>query len=613
MTSRLFLLGLSWLAIAFVGTQVAGQDLPTASPKVRVKTPQAADNSPFSKAIEENSEGSAHARHDRGVGIGEGNSKNVKTIGDVGRHVSRELYAQFALSHSGDTRRGQVLFADSTRLACEKCHRVKSKGNDFGPDLSNVGGKFDRRQLIESVLEPSRHIVEGYRSTVVATTDGRVFTGIVRDESDGMLTIVDIEGKRRTVRQSEVEERTSGNASLMPEGLAANLSGQEFADLITYLQTLRAAGQGTPGSSVAGPVTLPSGFEASLTASGITGATAMEVAPDGRVFVCEQTGKLRVVKKDTLLSEPFAKLDVDSTWERGLLGVAFDAGFAHNGYVYVCHVARTPYPHHRISRLTAQGDTAVPHSEVVLFEGDNQARLGGPVPAGHQGGAIHLGSDGKLYIGLGEQTARKPAQDLDSLLGKILRINPDGGIPEDNPFLQTAVGKYRAIWARGLRNPFTFAFQPNTGRLFINDVGQDRWEEINEGIAGANYGWPLAEGPATDQRFRGPIHHYPVGSIAGGAFCPRDATTSFPTQYRGLYFFADFVKGWIKALDPDHPEIVETFAAGLTRPVDLKFAADGSLYILLRDAWVNDRNFSAQTGSLHRVRYLAGESSALRQ
>src|SRR5207248_8483220 len=191
-------------------------------------------------------------------------------------------------------------------------------------------------------------------------------------------------------------------------------------------------------------------------------------------------------------------------------------------------------------------------------------------------GALHFGRDGKLYIAIGEQTAGKPAQDLYSLLGKLLRINPDGSIPDDNPFVSRTKGKYRALWALGLRNPFTFAVQPETGRLFINDVGQDRWEEIDEGFAGANYGWPLAEGPSPDSRFRGPIHHYPVASIAGGAFCPTGPPAHFPPHYRGKYFFADFVQGWIKVLDPDRPQQVGTFAPGFARPVDLQFAPDGS-------------------------------------
>src|SRR5262249_16690151 len=141
-------------------------------------------------------------------------------------------------------------------------------------------------------------------------------------------------------------------------------------------------------------------------------------------------------------------------------------------------------------------------------EGDNQNNLGGGVKNGHQGGALHFGPDGKLYVALGDQTAGQPAQDLHTLQGKILRINRDGSVPEDNPFYHATTGKYRAIWALGCRNPFTFAFQPGTGRMLINDVG-GAFEEINEGVAGANYGWGVIEhGPTKDPRFRGPIHWY---------------------------------------------------------------------------------------------------------
>jgi putative heme-binding domain-containing protein len=517
--------------------------------------------------------------------------------------LAREEYVRFSLSHPGDPKRGRALFTDASRLACTRCHRVLTTGGDIGPDLSDVGGKFGREQLVESVLEPSRQITEGYRPSIVSTTHGQVLTGIVKQESVTELKLIDATGKQHSIRKTEIDWRKVGDVSLMPDGLATGISREEFVDLIAYLQGLRASGQGTPGSATVGPVTLPPEFSRASVASGITGATAMAVAPDGRVFVCEQTGALRVVKADSLLTAPFVELEVDSTWERGLIGVTLDPAFARNGYVYVCYVTPAPSPRHRISRLTARNDIAVAHSEVILFEGDDQSRLGGSVPAGHQGGALHFGLDGKLYIGIGDQTASRPSQDLGSLLGKILRLDPDGSIPDDNPFAATAQGKYRAIWARGLRNPFTFAVQPGTGRMLINDVGQDRWEEINEGAAGANYGWPQTEGPTTVPGIRGPIYHYPVASIVGGAFCPSGPSTTFPAQYRGHYFFADFVKGWIKILDPDNPAHPETFATGLSRPVGLEFAPDGSLLVLMRDAWVKDKNFRPGTGSLHRIRY----------
>jgi uncharacterized repeat protein (TIGR03806 family) len=353
------------------------------------------------------------------------------------------------------------------------------------------------------------------------------------------------------------------------------------------------------------------GFSEMVIVTGINGATAMDFAPDGRLFVCEQTGELRVVKNDVLLPVPFVKVNVDSSWERGLLGVAFDPHFDKNHFVYLNYVSPKPYPHHRISRFTAEGDVAAPRSEVILFEGDNQEKLGGGVKNGHQGGAIHFGKDGKLYVAIGDQTAGEPSQDLKTLQGKMLRLNPDGSIPPDNPFYKKTTGKYRAIWALGLRNPFTFAFQPGTGRMFINDVGGAN-EEINEGIAGANYGWPTVEhGPTKDPRFRGPIHWYKESSIAGGAFY-NPLRRQFPSKYVGKYFFADFKQGWIKTLDPEHPKDVRDFLTGLGNlsVVDLKIASDGSLFYLRRLAWVRDKDFKADTGVLYKIRYTGAEAPA---
>ncbi len=352
---------------------------------------------------------------------------------------------------------------------------------------------------------------------------------------------------------------------------------------------------------------LSSGFSWTEVASGITGSTALAVAPDSRVFVCEQTGALRVVRDGRLLEKPFLRVEVDSWWERGLIGVVLDPQFARNGFVYVCYVAKTPYPHHKISRFTARGDVAIEGSEVVLLEGDDQAPIGGQYPFGHQGGALHFGSDGKLYIGLGEQSVGWPAQRMDMLQGKILRIDADGSIPADNPFVATAKGKYRAIWALGCRNPFTFVVQPETGRIAIGDVGGAR-EEINVGVRGANYGWPTVEhGPTADARFRGPIHHYPTSSVTGLAFIPN--SSSFPTELRGRLLFADFMLGWIKAIDVDNPRDVADFGRNFRRISDMAFAPDGSLYLLERDAWVIDNDFKPRTGRLLKVRYQPGATA----
>jgi len=519
----------------------------------------------------------------------------------------QRAYAKAALVGEGNPERGRALFQDKKLTKCAICHKVQDKGGDVGPDLTHVAGKFGRPHLIESLLEPSRQILEGFRTSLIVDTSGRVITGVVRGESPESLTLFDAEGKPHLILASEVDEREESDVSLMPLGLADSLSSAQFVDLIAYLETLRPAGKASRGEKIFGGIQVPEDFDVEMVATGLTGATAMETAADGRIFVCEQTGTVRIVKDGKLLAEPFVTLPVEAYWERGVIGVTVHPDFPATPYVYICYTAAEPYPHHHVSRFTADGDVAVAGSEVVLFRGDDQRTLGGKVPAGHQGGALHFGIDGKLYIAIGEQTSKTPSQDLDSLLGKILRINPDGSIPDDNPFAASAEGKYRAIWARGLRNPFTFAIQGSTGTMLINDVGEEH-EEVNRGEPGANFGWPLVDGPTDDSRFRDPVHFYPHASLAGADFSADDHP--WPARYRGRYFFADFVHGWIHTLDPQRTDDVEPFAARLPRPVDLRFAADGDLYVLSRNAWVIDDKFEPGTGSLLRIRYATNESAA---
>jgi glucose/arabinose dehydrogenase len=342
--------------------------------------------------------------------------------------------------------------------------------------------------------------------------------------------------------------------------------------------------------------TVPTGFADETLVTGLSSPTAMAFAPDGRLFVCLQGGQLRVIKNGALLATPFLTVTVNSSGERGLLGVAFDPNFAVNQFVYVYYTATSPAIHNRISRFTANGDVAVAGSEVVLMDLEN---LSGAT--NHNGGAMNFGPDGKLYIAVGENANRDNAQTLANRLGKMLRLNSDGSIPTDNPFFGTATGANRAIWSLGLRNPFTFAFQPGTARMFINDVGEGSWEEINDGIAGSNYGWPITEGTTSDPRFRSPLFVYPHGSggssgcaITGGAFY-NPATQQFPASYVGKYFFADYCNNWIRVFDPA-AGTAQSFAGSVSAPVDLKVGSDGLLYYLARGA-----------GAVGRIRHTASQ------
>ncbi len=343
----------------------------------------------------------------------------------------------------------------------------------------------------------------------------------------------------------------------------------------------------------------PAGFtKTEYWVGGLTAATALAQAPDGRLFVADQGGALRVIKNGALLSAPFITLAVDGNGERGLIGVTLHPQFASNGYVYLYYTTTENTTHNRISRFTASAanpDVVQANSEFRIA--DLPALSGA---TNHNGGAMKFGLDGKLYVAVGDNNDSAKAPLLSDPFGKMLRFNDDGSIPSDNPFFATQSGLARAIWAYGLRNPFTFAVQPGTGRIHINDVGQSAWEEINVGAPGANYGWPATEGPTSAAGVTAPLFAYghnatsPAGggaggfftgcAIAGGAFYPD--TGNFPASYRGSYFFADFCSEAIGRIDLENGNAAYAFRSGtgFSSTVDLVVGIDGALYVLRRDS-----------------------------
>ncbi|MEX2182199.1 MAG: PQQ-dependent sugar dehydrogenase [Gemmatimonadaceae bacterium] len=350
-----------------------------------------------------------------------------------------------------------------------------------------------------------------------------------------------------------------------------------------------AAGNWSPWAAATvtfgGTVALPEGFTRTTFVSGMGSTpTAMAFAPDGRLFVTEQFGALRVVKAGVLLAEPFLTLPVDGSGERGLLGIAFDPDFEITGWVYVYHTSTVGGAHNRISRFTADGDVAVAGSEVVLV-----ALPELPDGGRHNGGAMRFGVDGKLYVAVGDAAIASNAPLLTTPFGKMLRFNRNGTIPPDNPFYGETSGVNRAIWARGLRNPFTFDIHPATGRMHINDVGQNTWEEINVGRPGADFGWPATEGPTDISAYDAPLLAYKHSgsptlfdglAVVGGTFYA-PAVDLFGPEYRDDYFFADYVHGWIYRLDAQAGWTPYAFAL-LGDPITgLGVGPDGALYVLV--------------------------------
>ena len=336
--------------------------------------------------------------------------------------------------------------------------------------------------------------------------------------------------------------------------------------------------------------TYPPDFGQVLVTNGVTNPTTMAFAPDGRIFVAQQAGALRVIKNNTLLPNPFISLTVSSSGERGLIGIALDPDFQTSNYIYLYYTVPGSPAHNRISRFTANGDVALAGSETIILELDP---LSGAT--NHNGGAMHFGKDGKLYVAIGENATSSYAQNLDTYHGKLLRINKDGSVPEGNPFT-TGSEQRKRVWAYGLRNPYTFSIHPTTGRILVNDVGQVTWEEINDATAGGrNFGWPATEGKFnqnTYPNFTNPIYVYPHGggdgngcAIVGGTFFS-PTTSNYPSTYVERYFFQDLCNDWINTIDPSQASPVRTpFATAISGDaLSITVGLDGNLYYLGRTA-----------------------------
>ncbi len=311
----------------------------------------------------------------------------------------------------------------------------------------------------------------------------------------------------------------------------------------------------TPTTISASQFPDPNGFEWRPIASGLTRPVDVQSAFDGsgRLFIIEKYGAIRIYKDGQLYSQPFLNINDrvnDDGNEMGLLGFAFHPNFEQNGYFYVNYTGDGG--HTRISRFTASGDSADPGSEQVMMMIDQ------PYP-NHNGGGVVFGPDDYLYLGLGDGGSggdpHKNGQNTSTLLGKLLRIDVNSGapysIPVDNPF-------GNEIWAYGLRNPWRFSFDRATGDLWIGDVGQGEWEEVDYLPAGspggANFGWSIMEGnhgydglpqsafllPAAEYSHSNP---YSGCSVTGG-YVYRG---SMP-EWNGIYLYGDYCEGTVWGL-----------------------------------------------------------------
>ncbi|MBL7502432.1 PQQ-dependent sugar dehydrogenase [Frankia sp. CNm7] len=327
--------------------------------------------------------------------------------------------------------------------------------------------------------------------------------------------------------------------------------------------------------------TPPPEFERTLIAEGLEEPTAFRLMPDGRIFVAEKAGAIKVIENGQVGTTPvitLITLPSDTDAERGLLGIEPDPDFATNGYLYVSYT--TAANHDRLSRVTVTGNVADPASEVVLLESD---QLGNVF---HHGGEVRFGPDGKLYWAMGMNLYNPNSQNLGNLHGKIMRINKDGTIPTDNPFFNTP-GARKEIWAYGLRNPFRFDFLPD-GRIITGDVGGSLYEEVDIIERGGNYGWPLAEGYCAECPYVNPVYtyaHTPAPDNAGSITAiMRYEGDAWGEEFDGAIFYADYTLNFVKYLHFDHTytSFIEEheFDDDAGTPVQLSQGPDGSIYQL---------------------------------
>jgi|GEM_PF-1065875 len=389
----------------------------------------------------------------------------------------------------------------------------------------------------------------------------------------------------------------------------------------------------TPASAA-----LPAGFELETIAGGITLPTGMAFAPDGRIFVAGKAGAVHVIKNGVLLPTPLIQLtDVNTYGDRGLIGIAVDPNFSVNHFLYLSYTfENTPGANFsgrktgRIVRVTVEGDTASESSKFILVgrvggnsvtpSCDNYAIGTDCIPSdssSHSVGGLRFGPDGKLYATLGDgsdfdrvDARSERAQNLDSLAGKMLRINTDGSAPADNPYYTTSTANRSKVYAYGFRNMFRFNFRPSTGALYGGDVGWDTWEEVNKITRGGNYGWPCREGdnPAFGQTCTAPgainpfysyIHDPQAGgAVVSGAF---PGVGAYPAAYNNTMFFGDFALNFIKTLNASTTDTfvgVTDFmdgADGADGPVEFLTGPDGRVYLI-----------SIYTGDVRRINYTLG-------
>jgi glucose/arabinose dehydrogenase len=455
-------------------------------------------------------------------------------------------------------------------------------------DGSNAGGPPRNQRPSVTILQPPP-------GTTAAESTAITFLGSATDPEDGPLT-----GAALTWSSSVDGALGTGGSITLP-----TLSPGQHTITLRATDTEGASGSGTIGLTVT-PLHPPPSLQLVTVATGLSQPVFLTSAPGdpSRLFVVEKTGRIRIIRNGALEARPFLDLSdsVAGSSEQGLLGMAFDPQYGSTGRFYVSytsvHNGMSVLARYRVAPTNA--DSADPASGQTLLTVDQPF-------ANHNGGGILFGPDGFLYMGLGDGGSSgdplKNGQDRTDLLGSILRLDVSGAgsytVPASNPYAGRATFRPE-LWNYGLRNPWRFSFDRQTGDLYIGDVGQNAREEVDVQPAasggGENYGWSIMEGlqcynaSSCDQAgLTLPVLDYDhsQGCAITGGYVYRG--TAIP-GIQGRYFYSDYCGGWVRsfryqggqAIDRQSHNSLDTGASVTSFGED----AAGELYLLTQQGTV---------------------------
>ncbi|GAA5129092.1 PQQ-dependent sugar dehydrogenase [Luteolibacter yonseiensis] len=509
-----------------------------------------------------------------------------------------DVFRESAISHDGDASQGRILF---TSMACSQCHSLDGSGGKVGPDLSAIGDKFEKRDLIRAVMEPSSSIAIGYDTTIVTRKDGTVAAGVIKQATDDWVELMSADSSRVRIGNADIARRETAPTSLMPENLHRAGKPEDFTNLVAYLRSLHQNMAGARPEDIpkaGSPAKLEVFFDDAI---GFREPVWFGEVP-GRAnayVVLEHHGKSFIVEKNAGADvwKPFLDLSgvVRAGGATGLLGMAFHPKFPEDLRYFLKYQI---VENGRISTLVMErrfskdlsGDSGEPARQLIKIPAVTQD---------HNGGCLAFGPDGYLYFGMGDTGPQDDpqghGQDMSLLLGKMMRIDIDHqdtglpyAIPRDNPF-RDVEGVRPEIWASGFREPWRFSWDSKTGDLWVGDVGQNRFEEVGIVRAGENHGWNVMEGfnPFSERykkqgiELTQPVWSYShrLGNSVTGGYVYRGKKAP---AMEGWYIFADHESRRIWALtqkDRKLEKIVEIGQAP-ARAVSLSQTKDGELYLV---------------------------------